>query len=69
MLRFVVRIVFAMAGLIAGWFVARDATNFGIVQMAVSLLLITLFVAAAAFWPSLLDRLRSGRGQAGGTKA
>ncbi len=59
MLNFLVRIVMSLAAVITGWFVARDAANFGIVQMVVSLLLISLFVAIAAFWPSLLSWFRS----------
>jgi hypothetical protein len=65
MLGWVVRLVMAAAGVVAGWFVARDAANFGVVQMVVSLLLITILVAAAAFWPSLVAWFRS-RGERNG---
>jgi hypothetical protein len=34
------------------WFVAKDAPNFGLLQMAVGLLLLALVVAVIAFWPS-----------------
>lgn len=43
------------AGVVTGWFVAKDAPNFGVVQMMVALLLLTLIVAIIAFWP---DRWR-----------
>jgi hypothetical protein len=34
------------------WFVANDAPNFGLVQIAVGLLLLSLVVSVIAFWPS-----------------
>lgn len=60
MLGWIVRSVMAVAGLITGWFVAREAASFGLIQMAVSLLLVTLFVALAAFWPSVVRLFKSG---------
>ena len=39
MLGWLVRIVMALAAIVTGWFVVSDSPNFGIVQMAVSLLL------------------------------
>lgn len=53
MLGWMVRIILSVAAVITGWFVARDAANFGIMQMAVGLLLMTGFVAIAAFWKPL----------------
>ena len=50
MLGWLVRIVMSVAAVVAGWFVARDAANFGIVQSAISLILLTIVVAIAAFW-------------------
>ncbi len=44
-----------VAAVIAGWFVARDSVNFTVIQMVVSLFLITLIVAIAAFWETLSD--------------
>jgi hypothetical protein len=61
MLNWVVRILLAAAGVIAAWFVAPEASNFAIVQMVVSLLLITFFVGLAAFWPSLVRLFRPER--------
>jgi len=54
-----VRIVLAVAGAIAGLFVAREAPNFSIIQMSIALFLITTLVAGAAFGPTLLARLRN----------
>lgn len=68
MFTWLVRIVMALAGVIAGWFVARDAANFGVIQLVVSLLLITFVVAVAAFWPSLVAWLRNRRRPDGGTE-
>ena len=61
MLGWVVRIVMALAGAVTGWFVAQDATNFGVVQMAIALFLITIFVVVAAFWPVIASWLKSSR--------
>ena len=43
-------------GELAAWFVAKDAPNFGVVQMIVAMLLIVAFVGLAAFWPALWKR-------------
>lgn len=56
-----VRVLLIVAGVITGWFVARDATNFGVLQMFVMLALITICVAALAFWPTLLSWFRGQR--------
>jgi uncharacterized protein YacL len=61
MLGWVVRILFIVAGAITGWFVARDATNFGVLQMFVMLALITVFMGALVFWPTFLSWLRGQR--------
>lgn len=53
------RPVMFFAAIIAGWFVARDAVNFNIIQMVVALFLITAVVAAAAFWETLSDWFKS----------
>jgi uncharacterized membrane protein YoaK (UPF0700 family) len=57
-----VRLLLIVAGLITGWFVAEDATNFGVVQATVALLLFAFIVFVLAFWPSrwqhLLNRRR-----------
>jgi hypothetical protein len=58
MFGWIVRIILSVAAVITGWFVARDAANFGIIQMAVGLLLMTGFVAIAAFWKPLAAWLR-----------
>jgi hypothetical protein len=47
----VVRGLLAAGGIIAGWFVTRDAPNFGVIQMVVASLLLTFVVAVIAFWP------------------
>ncbi len=47
-------VLFMAAGL-PGWFVASDAVNFTVIQMVVSLFLITIIVAIAAFWETLSD--------------
>jgi hypothetical protein len=61
MLGWIVRILLIVAGAITGWFVARDATNFGVLQMFVMLALITVFVAALASLPMVLSWLKGQR--------
>ena len=52
----IVRILFVLAAPIAAWFVARDATNFDVVQMTVAIVLFVGFVGALAFWPARWKR-------------
>jgi hypothetical protein len=52
MISWLIRGVMFMAGVITAWFVAREAGNFGLVQAAVSFLLILAILALGAFWPS-----------------
>jgi hypothetical protein len=69
MVSWIVRILMLVAGTVTSWFVAKDAPNFSVVQMAVALLLLTLTVAVIAFWPSrwtiALNRLQKSRRQTG----
>jgi hypothetical protein len=54
-----------VAGFVASWFIAKDAPQFGIMQMAVALFLVVLIVAVLAFWPKqwiqFLDRVHKPR--------
>jgi hypothetical protein len=50
-LSWIVRLLMIAAGVVAEWFVSRDAPNFGVLQGAVSLLLLVLSVFVLAFWP------------------
>jgi hypothetical protein len=52
MFNWVTRGLWFVAGIITGWFIASDAVNFGVIQMVVALLLLTLIVAIIAFWPN-----------------
>jgi len=52
MVSWIVRLLMIAAGIVTGWVVADDAPNFGVIQMMVALLLLTLIVAVLAFWPS-----------------
>jgi hypothetical protein len=54
-----------VAGFVVSWFVAKDAPQFGLIQMAVAIILFVLVVWVVAFWPerwthvlSRLHRLR-----------
>ncbi len=59
MMNLLLRPVMFFAAIIAGWFVARDAVNFNVIQMVVALFLITAIVAIAAFWETLSDWLKA----------
>ena len=65
MLGWIVRGLLIVSGIVTGWFVARDAAIFGVAQVMVALLLITLVVAILAFWPArwtiALNRFRRSR--------
>ena len=50
-LSWIVRLLMIAAGALAEWFVARDAPNFGVLQGAISLLLLVLIVFVLALWP------------------
>lgn len=60
-LSWLIRPILLVAAAIAGWFVAEDAANFGVVQMVVAVVLITGLVALAAFWEAVLERWRGRR--------
>lgn len=51
MIGWIVRVLMIVAGGVASWIIAKDAPNFGVVQMMVALFLLTLIVAVFAFWP------------------
>ncbi len=48
MLNWLLRLILIPSGIIASWFVAKDAPNFGIVQATVALFLIVFVVAVIA---------------------
>jgi hypothetical protein len=58
LLNWLIRPLLLLSAVIAGWFVAEDAVNFGVVQMAVAVVLIAAVVALAAFWEVLVDWFR-----------
>ena len=53
------------AGFVASWFMTRDSPQFGLLEMAVGLLLFIFIVAVLAFWPErwthILNRLHKPR--------
>ena len=65
MLNWILRGILIVAGVVASWFVTRDSPQFGIMQIAVVLLLIVFIVAILAFWPErfsgMLNRVRKSR--------
>jgi hypothetical protein len=50
-----------ITSIITGWFVARDTAGLDLIEMAVSPLLIIVFLAVGAFWPYLTAWFADGR--------
>ena len=65
MLGWVARGLLIVAGFVTSWLVAKDAPQFGVMQMAVALILVVLVVFVLAFrperWTHILSRLRKPR--------
>lgn len=59
MMYWLVTPLMALAAGIAALFVARDAANFGVVQMVVTVLLFAGLVALIVFWGPITQWLRS----------
>lgn len=57
-LSWLIRPILVLAAAIAGWFVAEEAPNFGVVQMVVAVFLIAALVGLAAFWEALIELWR-----------
>lgn len=57
-LSWLIRPLLVVAAIIAGWFVAEEAPNFGVVQMVVAVFLIAALVGLAAFWEAVAERMR-----------
>ena len=57
-LSWLLRPILLLAAVVAGWFVAEEAPNFGVVQMVVAVFLIAALVGLAAFWEALMDWTR-----------
>jgi hypothetical protein len=51
MMGWIIRILLAVAGIIASWVVAKDEPIFGIAQALVAICLIALLVIIFAIWP------------------
>jgi hypothetical protein len=51
MISLIARGLLIVAGFIAGWFVSEESPNFGLIQIAVGLLLLVFVVWVIAFWP------------------
>jgi nitrogen fixation/metabolism regulation signal transduction histidine kinase len=57
-----VRLIFILTGLIAGWFVAKDSPNFSAVQLVVGLSLMFLIVLIVVVVAHLKDIADKGAG-------
>jgi len=55
MLSWLVRLLLGLAGVVTAWFVAEDASNFGLVQTVVAIVLVVIFLGAAIFWQRLRE--------------
>jgi hypothetical protein len=65
MFNWLARGVLIAAGFVVSWFMTKDSPQFGIMEMAVAILLFMLIVAVLAFWPErwtqILNRLHNPR--------
>jgi hypothetical protein len=65
MLGWFARGLLIVAGFVTSWFVTKDTPQFGLMQMAVALMLFVLVVFVLAFWPErwthMLSRLHKPR--------
>jgi len=61
MLRLVVGVLLFISGGITEWFFERETPRFGVVQMGIAILLLTLIIFALAFWPGKWLRNRWSR--------
>ncbi len=50
MVTWIVRALLLVAGVIASWWVAKDALIFPVVEMVVAIALVMLVLGAAVFW-------------------
>lgn len=51
MMGWIARIFMAVAGLITGWFMAKDAAAFGVAQAIVAMFLVVFVVLIFIVWP------------------
>ena len=67
MVEWFIRILMVIAGSITSWFVARDSLKFNIVQMVISIILITIALLIVAFWRPFWDWVKHIRGKSKST--
>lgn len=58
-----IRVLLALGGVVAGWFVATNSPNFQIAQAAAGLLIFALLVFVLALWPRSWTRQLNGPGR------
>ena len=51
MITFLARALLAVAAMVASWFVETSSPQFGLIQIAIGLLLLVFAVWVIAFWP------------------
>ncbi|TXI11964.1 MAG: hypothetical protein E6Q76_01765 [Rhizobium sp.] len=54
----VVRVPFAIAGIIAGWFFTESTLRYDMVQLAISLIMLAASIACVIYGPRMIRRLR-----------
>ena len=52
MFSWLIRLILIIAGVVAEWFIARDAPQFQLVELCVSIFLVVFIVFVLAFWPT-----------------
>lgn len=61
MIGWIARVLLSASAFVTAWFVAREAPNFGLVQVSLAMVPVILLIAAASFWSSLVALFRSRR--------
>jgi hypothetical protein len=52
MISWLARGLLIAAGFVTSWFMTKDSPRFGVMEMAVAILLLVFIVAVLAFWPT-----------------
>ena len=61
MFSWLVRLILIVSGAVAEWFIARDAPQFQLVELSVSVFLVTFVVFVLAFWPARWSQYLDGK--------
>src|SRR5690625_274615 len=55
MLNWLIRLLLSLAGVVTAWFVAEDASNFGLIKTMFAIILVVIFLVAVVFCQYLIE--------------